>query len=81
MHTEQRGIFFCDRILICFVFDSTFINIDKARTNNDKIVIVGVLYKTPNSSVESSKVNKERNIQFYQMGNFNINILTRKPMI
>ena len=63
--------------------ESLFIEIDKGQLNSDKTVIVGVIYRPPNTSIESfnTKISgimdilKKENKYCYLMGDFNINIL------
>ena len=60
-----------------------FIEIDEGQLNNDKTVIVGVIYRPPNTSIESFDTNissimdilKKDNEYCYLMGDLNINIL------
>ena len=63
--------------------ESLFIEIDKGQLNSDKTVTVAVIYRPPNTSIESfhTKISsimdilKKENKNCYLMGDFNINIL------
>ena len=64
-------------------FESLFIEIDKGQLNSDKTVIVGVVYRPPNTSIDSFNMKisgimdilKKETIYCYLTGDFNINIL------
>ena len=64
-------------------FESLFIKIDKGQLNSDRTVIVWVVYRPPNTSIDSFNMKnsaimdilKKENKYCYLMGDFNINIL------